>query len=257
MSLVLRQICVVVADLVKSTTILQSLFGLEIAYRDPAVAKYGLANAVFPVGSNFLELVSPTRDGTAGGRHLARRGGDAGYMVIIHCDDVPAWKTHVTALNARIVNSPTYDHYAGIHLHPADTGGAILEFNRDVGGDDPWGSYHPAGPEWQKFVRTDVVEAMIGAELQSPDAEKLARRWGELLKVTPQSSNGGTGAEWRLPLDAGTLRIVPDSDGRGEGLTGIDLKVKDLPAVLARARQMGLAVNGNVVTACGMRMRLA
>jgi catechol 2,3-dioxygenase-like lactoylglutathione lyase family enzyme len=253
MSLVLRQICVVVADLEKSTAVLRSLFGLEVAYRDPAVTKYGLANAVFPVGSNFIELVSPTRDGTAGGRHLARRGGDAGYMVIIHCDDVPAWKAHVTALNARIVNNPTYEHYSGIHLHPADTGGAILEFNRDVGGDDPWGSYHPAGPDWQKFVRTDVVEAMTGAELQSPDAEKLARRWGELLKVTPQSD----GKAWRLPLAAGTLRVVPDSDGRGEGLTGIDLKVKDLPTVLARAQQMGLAVNGNVVTACGMRMRLA
>lgn len=253
MSLVLRQICVVVADLDKSTAVLQSLFGLEVAYRDPAMTKYGLANAVFPVGSNFLELVSPTRDGTAGGRHLARRGGDAGYMVIVHCDDVPAWKAHVTALNARIVNSPTYEHYSGIHLHPADTGGAILEFNRDVGGDDPWGSYHPAGADWQKFVRTDIVEAMTGAELQSPDAEKLARRWGEMLKVTPHR----VGNEWTLQLDSGTLRVVPDTDGRGEGLTGIDIKVKDSPAVLARASQLGLAVNGHIVTACGMRMRVA
>lgn len=252
MPLILRQICVVVSDLERSSDLLRSLFGIEVAYCDPAVTKYGLANAVFPVGSNFLELVSPTRDGTAGGRHLARRGGDAGYMVIIHCDDVPAWKAHVTALNARIVNSPTYEHYAGIHLHPADTGGAILEFNRDVGGDDPWGSYHPAGPDWQKFVRTDIVESLTGAELQSPDAEKLARRWGELLKVTPQRS----GDAWLLALGAGMLHVVPDTDGRGEGLTGIDLKVKDAPAVLARARQLGLAANNNVVTACGMRMRL-
>ena len=94
---------------------------------------------------------------------------------------------------------------------------------------------------------------MTGAELQSPDAEKLARRWGELLKVTPHR----VGNEWTLQLDSGTLRVVPDTDGRGEGLTGIDIKVKDSPAVLARASQLGLAVNGHIVTACGMRMRVA
>ena len=39
--------------------------------------------------------------------------------------------------------------------------------------------------------------------------------------------------------------------------TGIDIKVKDAPAVLARASQLGLAVSGHIVTACGMRMRVA
>jgi len=36
----------------------------------------GLHNFLMPVGSNFLEVVAPSREGTAGGRYLDRRGGD-------------------------------------------------------------------------------------------------------------------------------------------------------------------------------------
>ncbi len=39
-----------------------------------------------PVGKNFLEVVAPIREGTAGGRDLKRRGGDGVYMVITQVD---------------------------------------------------------------------------------------------------------------------------------------------------------------------------
>ena len=45
------------------------------------------SNAVLPVGNQFIEVVSPTKEGTAGGRQLDRLGGDGGYMVICHTDD--------------------------------------------------------------------------------------------------------------------------------------------------------------------------
>jgi hypothetical protein len=251
-ALVLRQICLVVRDLERSTRTLNELFGIKSAYTDPAVLKYGLTNAVFPIGTNFLELVSPTKEGTAGGRHLERRGGDAGYMVILHCEDVAAREAHVVSKGVRIVNRPTYEHYRGIHLHPADTGGALLEFNRDVGGDDPMGSYHPAGAEWQKFIRTSVVQSLIGAELQSPDPAKLAARWGELLQVAPTRD----GVTWILALDSGYLRVVPDGDGRGEFLSGIDLRCANPAPVLDQAVAMGLpSIDGHIVV-FGLQIRL-
>ena len=36
---------------------IRDVFGLEVAFRDPAVKTFGLENAVFPVGSQFLEVV--------------------------------------------------------------------------------------------------------------------------------------------------------------------------------------------------------
>ena len=42
------------------------------------------------------------------------------------------------------MHSPSYPHYAGIHLHPKDTGGSLLEFNWQDGWDAPERPYHPA-----------------------------------------------------------------------------------------------------------------
>jgi hypothetical protein len=62
-------------------------FGLDVGYRDPGVKTFGLENAIFPVGNQFVEVVAPIQEETAGGRYLDRRGGDDCYMVICQCDD--------------------------------------------------------------------------------------------------------------------------------------------------------------------------
>src|ERR1700754_5220993 len=90
----LRQICLVADDLAKVETQIADVLGLEICYRDPGVGKYGLHNALFAMGGTFLEVVSPTREGTAGGRYLERRGGDGGYMYIVDADDLEARRAH-------------------------------------------------------------------------------------------------------------------------------------------------------------------
>src|SRR4051812_7215902 len=59
-------------------------------YADPGVGYFGLRNAVFAIGDTFLEIVSPQREGTSAGRHLDRRGGDGGYMVMFQVEDLRA-----------------------------------------------------------------------------------------------------------------------------------------------------------------------
>ena len=46
--------------------------GLDVCYRDGNVEKYGLVNALLPVGTILLEVVSPFREGTAAGRFIGR-----------------------------------------------------------------------------------------------------------------------------------------------------------------------------------------
>ena len=41
---------------------------VEVAFRDPGVAAFGLQNAVMPIGRTFLEVVSPVQEGTTAGR---------------------------------------------------------------------------------------------------------------------------------------------------------------------------------------------
>src|SRR3989442_15299063 len=86
----LRQIALVARDLEPVVADLCGVLGIEVAFRDPGVAAFGLHNAVMPIGNTFLEVVSPVRDGTTAGRLLERRGGDGGYMVILQTADLEA-----------------------------------------------------------------------------------------------------------------------------------------------------------------------
>ena len=57
----LRQVALLARDLEATVEDLRAVFGIEVGFRDPGVAFFGLANAVFPVGDAFLEIVSPAR----------------------------------------------------------------------------------------------------------------------------------------------------------------------------------------------------
>ncbi|HEY5646052.1 MAG TPA: hypothetical protein VIS76_08935, partial [Pseudomonadales bacterium] len=147
----LRQIALVAGELAPVEAALIDVLGLKVCYRDPGVAHFGLENALFPVGNQFLEVVAPTRDGTAGGRYLDRRGGDGGYMVITQCDDHAPRRARVAALGIRIVNQFETHEFRNMQLHPKDTGGSFFEIDEQLGprahaADGPW---EPAGPDWK------------------------------------------------------------------------------------------------------------
>ncbi|MDP6706090.1 MAG: VOC family protein [Alphaproteobacteria bacterium] len=247
----LRQICLVAAELAPAVDDLQTVLGLETCFHDPAVAEYGLENALLPVGPNFLEVVAPVEDDTAAGRYLARRGGDGGYIVILQCDDAEARRARMAEIGVRIINSLDYGDFLGTQLHPKDTGGSMLETDWNAGSTAPDGPWHPAGSDWQGAVRTERTRAMIGAELQSDDPARLAARWAEILD-RPLIE----GAVPEIALDNAKLRFVEDRDGRGEGLGGVDLEVADRQAILDAAGARGASIDGDVVTVCGTRFRL-
>jgi hypothetical protein len=220
----LRQIARVAHDLGSTVQSLHAHLGLEPAWSDPAVATFGLHNAVLPVGNQFIEVVAPTRDGTPAGRYLDRRGGDGGYMVILQTDDHAALRRRVGGLGVRIAFDHDSEAYHITQLHPADTGGSFLEVDEQVGGDDLDGPWEPAGPDWQRARRLGVVTGIAAAEIQSPAPARLASRWSEILDRPVGVRVGDGGGESRvIELDDASLRFVDAADGRGEGLGGIDL----------------------------------
>jgi hypothetical protein len=199
----LRQVCLVAADLARESERIKAEFGLEECYRDANVAKYGLENVLFPVGTNFIEIVSPTRAGTTAGRFLERHGGRYGYMVILDCD--ARWQARAESLSVRVANVIRHNNYFGVQLHPKDTGAAMLEFNSTVGGRDPMGPYAPAGPDWQKAIRKDKTRALTAVEIESPEPARLAARWGAILDRPAQELGGGKS---RIALDSGVIHVV-------------------------------------------------
>jgi hypothetical protein len=250
MNLRMRQICLVARELAPVVETFRDVFGLEACHRDPGVGKYGLENALFPIGNGFLEVVAPMRDGTTAGRYLERRGGDGGYMVITQCGDLAQRRARCEAVCVRVANEIRYPDYQELQLHPRDVGAAMLSFSRQEGGEPADGPWHPAASRSTTAFLAASVRAMTGAELQSDDPERLARRWSEVMEL-PLSRDERSRPV--IALDDARLRFVPATDGRGEGLAGLDLDCADKGRVLSRARSRNLAAEGDMVVACGMR----
>ena len=244
----LRQIALVAADLDAARADIGAVLGLDWAYDDPGVGKYGLKNAVFPIGETFLEVVSPKQAGTTAGRLIERRGGDGGYMVILQTDDLAAARAMIHAAGARIVDQWDGEAAAFTHIHPKDVGGAILSVDHM----NPKEHWAWGGPDWRSHVRTDVSTAVVGAELQAADPAAMAARWAAVL----DRSATRAGAVWTIALDAGEIRFVPARDGRGDGLSALDVAVRDPAATQAAAAARGLVDADGVVTLCGTRVRL-
>ena len=249
----MRQICLVARDLDAVQADLSAIFGLEVCFRDPDIGRLGLHNFLMPVGNSFLEVVSPVREGTAGGRYLDRRGGDGGYMVITQCDDVAAARERAARLGVRLVADMGQGEDQGIQLHPKDVPGAIVELRQNRGADDADPPWTPAGPDWAPARRTDVVRAFVAAEIQTDASPATAARWGEAFDRPVRTNTAG---QPEIALDDATIRFVAATDGRGDGLGGLDLQTVERRRVLEAAEARGYRVSDDLVMVCGVRFRL-
>ncbi len=226
----LRQVVWVAHDHESAAATISGLLGLRPAFRDPAVARFGLENVVMPCGDQFVEVVSPMEEETAAGRLLDRRFGDGGYMVILETDDLEWVESSAAELNMRIAFRAEGDGIVGLHFHPSDVGATILSV--DAGpksGEWPW-----AGPDWRQHVDASVVEAIVAIELQATEPENLAKQWSDLLGrpfdrrsfAQPDKYDGRVHVRLTpvIELDNAEIRFVRAADGRGDGLRSVDFR---------------------------------
>ena len=172
----LRQAVLVARDLQPISEQLRAELELGEPFADPGVGAFGLHNAVYAIGDGFLEVISPNQPDTAAGRYLDRRG-DGGYMLIFQFADLDAARERAAAMGMRTVWQLDLDDISGTHLHPADTGGAIVSLDRA----DPPGSWRWGGPDWTGKVGNGAPGKIRGVTIEVADPPSTATRWGELL----------------------------------------------------------------------------
>lgn len=250
----MRQICLVASDLDAVTEDFRAVLDLHVAFRDPTGVRAGIRNVVQPLGAGFLEVVSPVGRNTASGRYLQRRDGDGGYMVIMQCDGEAWARSRVESLGIRLVAELDEPGWGEIQLHPKDVPGAISALHwQDIDATNPHGPWAPAGPHRSRLPDSAVVTQMVATEIQAEDPPALAARWGAVFERPVQQDEAGNPT---IPLDDAVLRFVEPNDGRGEGIGGLDIKVVDREALLARARACGVPVSDDTLMLCGMRFRI-
>ena len=246
----LRQICLVAPQLEPVIADIGAIMGLAVCYRDGNVAKYGLVNALLPVDTILLEVVAPFREGTTAQRFLDKAKGRGGYMAIFCCDDPDAYGRRANAISVRTANVITHAPYHGVQLHPRDCRAAFIEFNHTDGSDDISGAYPPAGPDWQKYIRKDVAQALTAVEMQGPDPQGLAEHWGRIIGIAVTTNKAGRP---ELNLSNASFRFVR---GEAEIMGGLDFRVGDVAAVCNAARGKGYVVSDNGFLIGGVTFRL-
>ena len=244
----IRQIVFATRELQPPAATLATLLGLSPPYADPGVAEFGLQNAVFAFGDQFIEVVSPTQRGTTAGRLIDKRG-EGGYMLILQTLDFDADVARLDRLGVRRVWAKNLDDIRAMHLHPKDIGGAIVSIDQPL----PAAAWRWGGPDWRVAPGRAGEQRIVGVSLAGADPQLMARRWAEVLGLGAPVAHG---AVQRLLLDGGWLDFEP-ADARGEGIVGYTLAVADLGAVQDAARGLGLAIQGRGLTLFGTRIELA
>ena len=250
----LRQIALIAPELEAPVAALTDVFGLAEGFRDDHLEElFGLTNCLLPIGEQFLEICATVRPDTQGTRFLQRRGA-GGYMVILQAEPHAPFRDRVGALGIRVIAEREAADYHFVQLHPRDTGGPMLEVDRHYGGDTPANPWtHAAGTDWRKAIRTTRISAIAAAEIQSDNPAATAARWSVILDRPVRTPHDGSHV---IALDGSDLRFVAATDGRGEGLGGIDLRATDKGAILAAAKARDLAITGDTLILAGLRFRL-
>jgi hypothetical protein len=224
----IRQVALCTDDIWREEQAIVSALGVAGVHRDPPNV-FEMRNVVFAVGDTFLEVLQPTADSAPSARFLTKRGGPGGYMLILQVDDLDAARTRVDDLGIRIVyDEPPARHHGveagAVHLHPGDTGGAIMSLDRM----DPIDGWAWAGRAWQGHVHNGVVERIVGVELRSADAEALATRFSALADRPCSVNEEG---EWSIDLDDSVVRIVVGESGERDQLTAVEMIATDRSTV--------------------------
>ncbi len=224
----IRQVALCTDDIWREEQSIVSTLGVAGVHRDPPNV-FEMRNVVFAVGDTFLEVLQPTADSAPSATFLSKRGGPGGYMLIMQVDDLDAARSRVGDLAIRVVyDEPPARHHgveaAAIHLHPADTGGAIMSLDRM----DPVDGWAWAGRAWQGHVHTDVVERIVGVELRSANVEALATRFSAMID---RPCSIGDAGEWTIGLDDGIVRVVEGPSGEPDQLVAVEMLATDRSSV--------------------------
>ncbi len=220
----IRQVALCTDDIWREEQTIVSTLSVAGVHRDPPNV-FEMRNVVFAVGDTFLEVLQPTADTAPSARFLTKRGGPGGYMLILQVDDLATARARVGDLGIRIVyDEPPAPHHGveaeAVHLHPADTGGAIMSLDRM----DPIDGWAWAGRAWQGHVHTDVVERIVGVELRSADPEALATRFSSVADRPCSVNDEG---RWSIELDESAVHVVLGEAGEPDQLTAVEMIATD------------------------------
>ena len=234
----IRQL-VVAANSLDTAEKLQDILGLGKPYPDPGVGEFGLKNAVFAIGDQFLEVIVPVSP-DAPARRFIDRFGEGGYMAIFQIPDIAAARMRGDDMQLRRVWNYDSDEIAASHFHPVDIGGAIVSVDEPR----PPESWRWGGPDWEANAAPGAITGMLA---QSPKPDDMGLKWATIL--------GTAYLETRcIETRDGNVLFRP---AEAPGIAEFHLRTGDVSGALERARAHGLATTGTSFDLAGVTFKLS
>lgn len=234
----IRQL-VIAANSLDTAEKLQDILGLGKPYPDPGVGEFGLKNAVFALGDQFLEVIVPvTPDAPA--RRFIDRFGEGGYMAIFQTPDIEGVRARGDDMKLRRVWNYDSDEIAASHFHPADVGGAIVSVDEPR----PPGSWRWGGPDWEE---NSVPGAITGMLAQSPKPDDVGLKWATILGTAYLEIR-------RIETRDGDVNF---RQSETPGIPEFHVRVEDKNAALERARAHGVSVSETGFDLAGVTFRVS
>lgn len=230
MTLRIRQIVFATRELAPTVAQFEDALGLQVAYRDPLVVKFGLHNALLPIGDQFIEVLAPIKDKTAAGRHLERHG-ESAYMLVFQTDNLDADRARFGRLGVRVIWQADYPDVRATQLHPRDIGAAIVSLDQP----SPPESWRWAGPSWKQHVSSTGAKEICEVTIGAVDPTAMAQRWADVLGTAAPLEN-------RIAIQGGVLNFTQATVDK---IAGYRLAVHNPQAAT------------KVVTLCGTQFRLS
>jgi hypothetical protein len=240
----LRQIALAATDLAATAAALSDVLGTGEAFRDPGVGVFGLENACCRSArpsSRWSRRSAPTPR-AALDREARRRRGLHGDL---QCDDLAALAREVERAKRAGAVVVWEGEHAGArtaHFHPRALG-AIASLDAMPS----WGEWVWAGPGWRERTRTRHDARDHGAELASPDPEKLARA-GRAARHRARRARDGSRSRCRAAVGSAFV-----AGGEGDALVGVEIALADRARFEPRARARGVLGADGAATIAGVR----
>ena len=251
----LRHISLGTRDLEGISQAWGEVFDGKVVYQDLNNDEFGLRNAIIPAGRSFIEILQPTKEGTAVGRFIERVGGDACYMMDIQIANWTPVQTRLFAEGVRIVyvvdrSKAEIDpgDYLCVQLHPVDMGGIFvgLDLQRDAANHlDDFGPWTPAGESWLGTHESQIVD-LVALTVLVADPAAVSQRWARVLGVSAKGTD--------VALDMGRVEFREMARGQRSRISGMRFRVRDAGLVRERAGRLGLLNDDGSLLICGTRI---
>ena len=151
-------------------------------------------------------------------------------------DEFEKSKTLVAKQGIDIVWETDLPEAKAIHLHPKQTGGAILSLDWM----NPRDSWKWAGPDWEDHI-SGPISGVDGVEIQSDNPQDMFDTWSEVLGNPKQNKD-----EKILYLDNTWLKFISDLDGRGSGVSAFSLKCNEVERIKQKAEDLKIIHNDTI-----------